>query len=256
MRCSSPASRATNSAVCRGPRGWGRTPIRGARCGCRPARRCGSTRSCSASRAAFRMSCCAIARGWGLSRTPARVSPPNWSISKPARASASSRTTSSAATARPARSVSRSASIWSGRARSATRCICSSRRRTCWSAAERNSARSSCTSTATGWWANVRVIDPVNGMWRLMVLDSDGKQTPQTIDPRGAAAPRGRQGHRRRMDGRQRLDAAQPGRRALFEGPGVPRRRRRASAFADRRARHEHRAWRRGRPRLEACGRA
>ncbi len=33
-----------------------------------------------------------------------------------------------------------------------------------------------------GLWANIRVIDPVNAMWRLMVLDSDGKQTPETID--------------------------------------------------------------------------
>ncbi len=33
-----------------------------------------------------------------------------------------------------------------------------------------------------GLWANIRIIDPVNAMWRLMVLDSDGKQTPETID--------------------------------------------------------------------------
>ena len=33
-----------------------------------------------------------------------------------------------------------------------------------------------------GLWANIRVIDPANAMWRLMVLDSDGKQTPETID--------------------------------------------------------------------------
>jgi 2-polyprenyl-6-methoxyphenol hydroxylase-like FAD-dependent oxidoreductase len=33
-----------------------------------------------------------------------------------------------------------------------------------------------------GLWANVRVIDPANGMWRLMVLDSDGKLTAETID--------------------------------------------------------------------------
>ena len=31
-----------------------------------------------------------------------------------------------------------------------------------------------------GLWANIRVIDPANAMWRLMVLDSDGKQTPET----------------------------------------------------------------------------
>jgi 2-polyprenyl-6-methoxyphenol hydroxylase-like FAD-dependent oxidoreductase len=33
-----------------------------------------------------------------------------------------------------------------------------------------------------GLWANIRIIDPVNGLWRLMVLDSDGKQTPDTVD--------------------------------------------------------------------------
>src|SRR5579871_2415671 len=33
-----------------------------------------------------------------------------------------------------------------------------------------------------GLWANIRVIDPVNGLWRLMVLDSDGKQTPESVD--------------------------------------------------------------------------
>ena len=33
-----------------------------------------------------------------------------------------------------------------------------------------------------GLWANIRVVDPVNAMWRLMMIDSDGKQTPETID--------------------------------------------------------------------------
>jgi 2-polyprenyl-6-methoxyphenol hydroxylase-like FAD-dependent oxidoreductase len=33
-----------------------------------------------------------------------------------------------------------------------------------------------------GLWANIRVVDPVNAMWRLMVLDSDGRRTPETID--------------------------------------------------------------------------
>jgi 2-polyprenyl-6-methoxyphenol hydroxylase-like FAD-dependent oxidoreductase len=33
-----------------------------------------------------------------------------------------------------------------------------------------------------GLWANVRVIDPANGLWRLMVLDSDGKQTQESVD--------------------------------------------------------------------------
>ncbi len=33
-----------------------------------------------------------------------------------------------------------------------------------------------------GLWANIRVIDPADGLWRLMVLDSDGKQTPDSVD--------------------------------------------------------------------------
>ena len=33
-----------------------------------------------------------------------------------------------------------------------------------------------------GLWANIRVVDPANAMWRLMVLDTDGKQTPDSVD--------------------------------------------------------------------------
>jgi 2-polyprenyl-6-methoxyphenol hydroxylase-like FAD-dependent oxidoreductase len=33
-----------------------------------------------------------------------------------------------------------------------------------------------------GLWANIRVIDPADGLWRLMVLDTDGKATPETVD--------------------------------------------------------------------------
>jgi 2-polyprenyl-6-methoxyphenol hydroxylase-like FAD-dependent oxidoreductase len=33
-----------------------------------------------------------------------------------------------------------------------------------------------------GLWANIRVIDPANGLWRLMVLDTDGNQTPESVD--------------------------------------------------------------------------
>jgi 2-polyprenyl-6-methoxyphenol hydroxylase-like FAD-dependent oxidoreductase len=36
-----------------------------------------------------------------------------------------------------------------------------------------------------GLWANIRVIDPVNAIWRLMALDTDGRQTPQTLDREG-----------------------------------------------------------------------
>jgi 2-polyprenyl-6-methoxyphenol hydroxylase-like FAD-dependent oxidoreductase len=33
-----------------------------------------------------------------------------------------------------------------------------------------------------GLWAILRAIDPANAMWRLMVLDIDGKDTPESID--------------------------------------------------------------------------
>ena len=106
-----------------------------------------------------------------------------------------------------------------------------------------------------GLWANIRVVDPVNAMWRLMVLDSDGKQTPETIDKDALI----RRAVGRPIDvewvGMQHLDAAQRRRRAIRQGPRVPRRRRRAPALADRRARHEHRHRRCGRSRLEACRR-
>ena len=75
-----------------------------------------------------------------------------------------------------------------------------------------------------------------------MVLDSDGKQTPETIDKDALI----RRAVGRPFDvewvGCSIWTPAKPRRRALRQGPRVPRRRRRASAFADRRARHEHRA--------------
>ena len=36
-----------------------------------------------------------------------------------------------------------------------------------------------------GLWGNIRVIDPVNGMWRLMVDATDGTATPETFDREG-----------------------------------------------------------------------
>ena len=33
-----------------------------------------------------------------------------------------------------------------------------------------------------GLWANIRIIDPASALWRIMVLDTDGKQTPETVD--------------------------------------------------------------------------
>ena len=33
-----------------------------------------------------------------------------------------------------------------------------------------------------GLWANIRVIDPANGLWRLMALETDGKQTADSVD--------------------------------------------------------------------------
>ena len=46
---------------------------------------------------------------------------------------------------------------------------------------------------AEGLWGNIRVIDPDNGMWRLMVDATDGTATPETVD---------RDGHLRRAMGR------------------------------------------------------
>src|SRR5262249_20758420 len=33
-----------------------------------------------------------------------------------------------------------------------------------------------------GLWANIRVVDPVNAVWRLMALDTDGPETAETLD--------------------------------------------------------------------------
>ena len=87
-----------------------------------------------------------------------------------------------------------------------------------------------------------------------MVLDTDGKQTPDSVD-RAALL--------QRAVGRP-IDVEWKGisiwtrqerrRRALRQGPRVSRRRRGAPAVADRRARHEYRHRRCGRSRLEACG--
>jgi len=36
-----------------------------------------------------------------------------------------------------------------------------------------------------GLWANIRVVDPVNAVWRLMALDTDGHETAETLDREG-----------------------------------------------------------------------
>ena len=69
-----------------------------------------------------------------------------------------------------------------GRACSAIRCICSSARPDFLSACGKAEGTFFLAIDRDGLWANIRVVDPVNAMWRLMVLDSDGKQTPETID--------------------------------------------------------------------------
>ena len=33
-----------------------------------------------------------------------------------------------------------------------------------------------------GLWANIRIVDPAKGLWRIMVLNTDGQQKPETID--------------------------------------------------------------------------
>ncbi len=88
-----------------------------------------------------------------------------------------------------------------------------------------------------GAWSNVRIIDPANAMWRLMVLDSGGSLTPETVDREGYLRRALGRPLRGRMARHQRLDAAQRGRRTLFERSRLPRGRRRPSIVADRRAR-------------------
>jgi hypothetical protein len=34
----------------------------------------------------------------------------------------------------------------------------------------------------TGLWGNLRIIDPTNGLWRLMIDSTDGSATPETVD--------------------------------------------------------------------------
>ena len=94
-----------------------------------------------------------------------------------------------------------------------------------------------------GLWAILRVIDPANAMWRLMVLDVDGKQTPETIDRKALIRRVDRPAHGCRMAGPEHLDPAQHGGRTLFARQGVSCRRRGPSILADRRAGHEHRHW-------------
>jgi 2-polyprenyl-6-methoxyphenol hydroxylase-like FAD-dependent oxidoreductase len=36
-----------------------------------------------------------------------------------------------------------------------------------------------------GLWSNVRIVDPADAMWRLMVLDTDGRRTPESVDREG-----------------------------------------------------------------------
>jgi 2-polyprenyl-6-methoxyphenol hydroxylase-like FAD-dependent oxidoreductase len=36
-----------------------------------------------------------------------------------------------------------------------------------------------------GLWANIRVVDPANDVWRLMALDTDGHETAETLDRAG-----------------------------------------------------------------------
>ena len=103
------------------------------------------------------------------------------SISKAAGASASRPTISSGATARTAWCAARSASVSTAR-RSAIPCISTSARRTCWRLAAASPRPSSSPSIVDGAWSNVRVIDPVNAMWRLMVLDAGPGLTPETVD--------------------------------------------------------------------------
>ena len=103
-----------------------------------------------------------------------------------------------------------------------------------------------------GAWANLRIIDPKRGIWRLMIDQAGDDVTPESVDREGYSAPRARPRDRRGMGRRQCLAPAQPGRRTLRRGPRSARRRCGTPIVADRRARHEFRRRRRGRSRLEA----
>ncbi len=63
-----------------------------------------------------------------------------------------------------------------------TRCICIFARRICSRPAAASPTTFFLTIDRGGLWSNVRVIDPANAMWRLMVLDAGAGLTPETVD--------------------------------------------------------------------------
>ena len=69
-----------------------------------------------------------------------------------------------------------------GRESSATRCTFTFAHPICWRSCGREPGVFFLAIDRHGLWANIRVIDPANGLWRLMVLDTDGKQTPDSVD--------------------------------------------------------------------------
>ena len=60
-----------------------------------------------------------------------------------------------------------------------------------------------------GLWSTVRVIDPANATWRLMVLDTDGTLTPETVDRDGYLRRAVGRETRGRVARHQHLDPAQ-----------------------------------------------
>src|SRR5262245_59886726 len=100
-----------------------------------------------------------------------------------------------------------------------------------------------------GVWSNVRVIDPVNAIWRLMVLDAGSILDPERVD---------RETYLRRAVGRP-LEVQWVGTsvwtqrsfRTICKRTRCSCRRRRSSTVSHRSARHEYRYRRRGRSRLE-----
>ena len=222
------------------------SPIPTAQCGCRSARRCGSTRFCSVSRAHFRMRACATAPGWNLRghRRAACAELIDLESGRRERIEADYLVGCDGANSmvRGALGIG-----LDGRPRPSAASVLPRAR----SAGAAASSRTFFLASTGRAWSNVRVIDPANAMWRLMVLDTDGSLTPETVDRDGYRAARSA-ADRGRMARHQHLDPAQRGRRALSDGPRLARRRRRASVLADRRARHEHRHRGRRRSRLEA----
>ena len=152
-----------------------------ARCGCRPARRCGSIRCCARSRRsspAVRLRHRTRLEAFEDTRRRRHCRPGR---SRQRRARAHRGGLPGRLRRRHQRDPRRARHrARRARACSAIRCTCSSARPICLQQCGKEPGTFFLAIDRDGLWANIRIIDPANAMWRLMVLDSDGKQTPET----------------------------------------------------------------------------